>query len=83
MSHAPTVKGTTVALCTGNNAIYMWNDDRELNDSGEKGELAECVSVPSDRKFACRDIRWSPDGRGLILMDKDMFCAAFEVESES
>ena len=50
-----------------------------LDESGQKGELVECVSVPSEKKFACKEIRWSPDGKGLILMDKDMFCAAFEV----
>lgn len=32
--------------------------------------------------FGCRDIRWSPDGKGLILLDKDMFCCCFEVEEE-
>lgn len=80
VSNAPTVKGTTVALCTGTGALYIWNDDRDLSEGGERGELAECVSVPGERRFSCKDIRWSPDGRGLILMDKDLFCAAFEVE---
>jgi hypothetical protein len=81
VSNAPTLTGATIALCTGTGAIYIWNDDREVNESGERGELAECVSVPiSERRFACKDIRWSPDGRGLILLDKDLFCAAFEVE---
>lgn len=79
VSHSPTISGTTIALCTGTAAIYLWNDDRVLDESGQKGELAECVSVPSEKRFACKEIRWSPDGKGLILMDKDMFCAAFEV----
>lgn len=81
VSNAPTLTGTTIALCTGTGAIFIWNDDREVNE-GERGELGECVSVPvSERRFACKDIRWSPDGRGLILLDKDWFCAAFEAES--
>ena len=30
--------------------------------------------------FATRDIRWAPDGKGLVLVDKETFCCAFEVE---
>lgn len=33
-------------------------------------------------KFETRDLKWAPDGKGLILMDKDVFCCAFEVEEE-
>lgn len=81
INNSPTIKGTTVSLCTGNCAIYIWNDNREIDETGERGELAECVSVPvGERRFACKDIRWSPDGGGLILLDKDLFCAAFEAE---
>ncbi|KAG8839184.1 hypothetical protein FRC20_006095 [Serendipita sp. 405] len=82
MSYEPTISGTTVALCTGTGAVYLWNDDRELNEDGERGELTECVAIPTEKKFACKDVRWSPDGKGLLLMDKDAFCAAFEVENE-
>lgn len=30
-------------------------------------------------RFETRVIRWSPDGKGLALLDKDTFCCAFEV----
>jgi hypothetical protein len=30
--------------------------------------------------FETRDIRWAPDGKGIILLDKETFCCAFEVE---
>jgi hypothetical protein len=30
--------------------------------------------------FEVKDLRWSPDGKGLVLLDKDTFCCAFEVE---
>lgn len=33
-------------------------------------------------KFETRDLKWAPDGKGLVLFDKDMFCCAFEVEEE-
>lgn len=38
--------------------------------------------VTVTEKFETRDLKWAPDGKGLILMDKDMFCCAFEVEEE-
>lgn len=31
-------------------------------------------------KYETRDVRWAPDGKGMVLMDKDRFCCAFEVE---
>jgi hypothetical protein len=31
-------------------------------------------------EFETRDIRWVPDGKGLVLLDKETFCCAFEVE---
>ena len=31
-------------------------------------------------KFEARDVRWAPDGKGLVLVDRDTFCCAFEVE---
>lgn len=31
-------------------------------------------------KFETRHIKWAPDGKGLVLLDKEMFCCAFEVE---
>lgn len=27
-------------------------------------------------------MRWAPDGKGVVLMDRDTFCCAFEVEDE-
>ena len=33
-------------------------------------------------KLQVRDVRWSADGKGLILMDKEAFCCAFEVTEE-
>lgn len=33
-------------------------------------------------KFQLRDVQWAPDGKGLLLVDKDVFCCAFEVEND-
>ena len=35
---------------------------------------------PSAEKFDTRDLKWAPDGKGIVLLDKDTFCCAFEVE---
>lgn len=31
-------------------------------------------------RFEARDVRWAPDGKGLLLVDRETFCCAFEVE---
>jgi hypothetical protein len=33
-------------------------------------------------RFDTRDVRWAPDGKGFVLLDRDQFCCAFEVEDE-
>lgn len=73
---------TTVAACTGTGAIYLWSDDRLLDEHGTRGELAECVGIPTEAslKFGCKEVRWAPDGAGVLLLDRELFCAAFEVE---
>ncbi|KAJ3734718.1 WD repeat-containing protein 8 [Lentinula guzmanii] len=73
----PARKGS-LALCCGNKSVYTWSDEWE-NESGEQEEIAECIGVPA-REFDTRNICWSKDGKGLILMDKETFCCAFEVE---
>jgi len=30
-------------------------------------------------KFSTREIKWAPDGKGMVLFDKEAFCCAFEV----
>lgn len=42
-------------------------------------ELLETDGVVIE-KYETKDVRWAPDGNGLVLMDKDTFCCAFEVE---
>jgi len=34
-------------------------------------------------QFDTRAIHWSPDGKGLVLLDRETFCCAFEVEGAS
>lgn len=38
------------------------------------------TAVISLENFEARDVKWAPDGKGIVLLDKDVFCCAFEVE---
>jgi hypothetical protein len=85
-------------MCCGSRSIYTWSDEWVADGgTGKEEEMAECIGLPtrtfpfnlflfSDQiiaeKFETKDLKWSPDGKGLILLDKDMFCCAFEVEEE-
>ncbi|TFK56980.1 WD repeat-containing protein 8 [Heliocybe sulcata] len=75
----PTRDGNLVACC-GNRAIYTWSDEW-VGENGEEEEMAECIGVPA-KKLDVREIKWAPDGKGLLLLDKETFCCAFEVEAE-
>ncbi|KAH9942622.1 YVTN repeat-like/Quino protein amine dehydrogenase [Amylocystis lapponica] len=72
------VRRGSLALCCGAGGVYLWSDEWAEQD-GAQEELAECVGVPAKR-FDARALRWAPDGRGLVLLDRDTFCCAFEVD---
>ncbi|KAG2154719.1 WD repeat-containing protein 8 [Suillus clintonianus] len=74
----PVRKGS-LALCTGSGSIYTWSDEW-IGENGVGEDMAECIGVPANTKFETRNIKWAPDGKGLVLLDKEMFCCAFEVE---
>ncbi|KAK7034731.1 hypothetical protein VNI00_012138 [Paramarasmius palmivorus] len=68
------VRAGSLTLCCGNRGMYAWSDEWDQ-------EVAECIGVPA-KQFDTKDLRWAPDGKGLVLLDKDKFCCAFEVEEE-
>ncbi|KAJ7293460.1 quinon protein alcohol dehydrogenase-like superfamily [Mycena rebaudengoi] len=74
----PVRKGS-LALCCGAQSLYMWSDEW-LGETGEE-EMSECIGVPA-KNFETRDLKWTPDGKGLVLIDKDVFCCGFEVEED-
>jgi len=81
------VRHGSLALCCGEAAIYTWSNEwssgeKEPAVKDQEEEMAECIGVPTQSKFEARDIRWAPDGKGLLLVDKDTFCCAFEVNEE-
>ncbi|KAI9445082.1 YVTN repeat-like/Quino protein amine dehydrogenase [Lactarius indigo] len=73
----PVQKGRLVLSC-GGQAMYLWNEEWAGESEAEE-EMAECVAIPA-KKFEARDVRWAPDGKGLLLLDRETFCSAFEVE---
>ncbi|KAJ7596922.1 WD repeat-containing protein 8 [Mycena floridula] len=75
------IRSGNLALCCGNGSMYTWSDEW-VSESGEEEEMAECIGVPA-KTFETRDLKWSPDGKAIILIDKDTFCCAFEVEATS
>ncbi|KAI0034262.1 quinon protein alcohol dehydrogenase-like superfamily [Vararia minispora EC-137] len=76
----PLRAGSLVATC-GASAVYTWSDEW-VGEGGEAEEMAECIGVPA-KNFEARDVRWAPDGKGMVLLDKETFCCAFEVEESS
>ncbi|KAG1825806.1 quinon protein alcohol dehydrogenase-like superfamily [Suillus subaureus] len=76
----PVRKGS-LALCSGSGSIYTWSDEW-IGENGVEEDMAECIGVPANTKFDTRGIKWAPDGKGLVLLDKEVFCCAFEVEED-
>ncbi len=33
-------------------------------------------------RFETRELKWAPDGKGMVLLDRETFCCAFEVEED-
>ncbi|KAL0951356.1 hypothetical protein HGRIS_008060 [Hohenbuehelia grisea] len=75
----PVRKGSLL-ICGGTGAMYTWSDEW-IGENGEE-EVAECIGVPI-KKFHTKDARWAPDGKGMVLLDNDIFCCAFEVQNDA
>ncbi|KAG8714579.1 hypothetical protein FRC08_011727 [Ceratobasidium sp. 394] len=77
------VRAETLALCCSRPGVYIWTASNDwISEGGElDGEGAECMGVPG-QELNVRDVRWAPDGRGLLMVDSDTYCCAFEVDDE-
>jgi len=71
------VRAGSLVSCTGTGALYLWQDSSAdwVNDE----EMAECIGIPG-KGFTTADVQWGPDGRSIVLQDKEMFTCAFVVE---
>ncbi|EGO05153.1 hypothetical protein SERLA73DRAFT_118703 [Serpula lacrymans var. lacrymans S7.3] len=68
------VRRGSLAMCCGAGCMYTWSD--EWVGEGEGGDGGRMWR----KEFEAREMKWAPDGKGVVLMDKDRFCCAFEVE---
>merc|ERR1712038_1918172 len=64
-------KQSRLALCTGNNKIYMWSPAGSLS-----------VEVPNEATFTVHSLRWHPSGNALVLLSKDQMCVCSLSEEE-
>ena len=59
------------AICCSTGVIYIWN-----LESG-----CEAMRIPAVN-FLVSGLQWNPDGKSLLLMDKDKFCVCFMLANE-
>ncbi|KAI8930103.1 Quino protein amine dehydrogenase [Entophlyctis helioformis] len=58
-----------LAFCCGTGFIYFWQADLGC----------ESIEVPA-MDFQITGLEWNPDGRSLVLTDKDKFCLSFPID---
>jgi len=73
------VRAGNLCLSCDTGAVYTWSDEW-VGESGDE-EMAECIAVPA-QKFQTKNVSWAPDGKGMLLFDRDTFCCAFEAEDD-
>ncbi|KAI9014635.1 hypothetical protein BC832DRAFT_589137 [Gaertneriomyces semiglobifer] len=61
-----------LAFCCGNGRVYLWE--------GGETNACEAIEVPA-ANFQIMSMEWNPDGKSLIMMDKDKFCIGFPVDA--
>lgn len=57
---------TKLAICTGNDKIYLWSEASILS-----------IENPNDIRFCVTGLRWSKDGKYLILMSRTQMMVCF------
>ncbi|KAI8896244.1 hypothetical protein BC833DRAFT_541597 [Globomyces pollinis-pini] len=60
-----------LAFCCGNGLLYLW----------EKSNGCDAIEVPAVN-FNVVKFYWNPDGKSLVLLDKEKFCLSFMVDDE-
>ncbi|KAI9202344.1 quinon protein alcohol dehydrogenase-like superfamily [Polychytrium aggregatum] len=61
-----------LAWCCGNGFLYLW---------GGETMGCEAIEIPAVN-FQVVSLDWNPDGKSLVLVDKDKFCLAFLVDED-
>ncbi|KAF9113445.1 WD repeat-containing protein wrap73 [Mortierella sp. AM989] len=65
-----------VWCCSGSGHVYSWRASSII-----LGGVVEAIEVPAEG-FEVSSLKWCPSGKGLLLLDKDMFCIGFPVEED-
>ncbi|KAI8579114.1 hypothetical protein K450DRAFT_243943 [Umbelopsis ramanniana AG] len=65
-----------LAICCEGGRFYLWQDRRHEKHRSH----VTAINIPAE-KFSISTVRWSPDGKSLLLMSKDMFCLAWPIDS--
>ncbi|KAG0211319.1 WD repeat-containing protein wrap73 [Mortierella sp. GBA30] len=65
-----------IVWCCGTSRVYSWRES-----ATEHGGIVEAIEVPAEG-FEVTSLKWCPDGRGLLLLDNDMFCLGFPIEEQ-
>ncbi|KAJ3351054.1 WD repeat-containing protein wrap73 [Entophlyctis luteolus] len=65
------------AISCVNGHIYLWTCGSGSDGETEQG--CSAIEIPAIN-FQTVSIKWTPDGRSIVLMDKDKFCLSFLVE---
>jgi hypothetical protein len=60
-----------LAFSCGTGMVYLW----------EKEFGCDAVEVPAIN-FSVTDLKWNPDGKSLLLMEKEKFCLSFLVDED-
>ncbi|KAF9196649.1 WD repeat-containing protein wrap73 [Haplosporangium sp. Z 11] len=67
-----------IVWCCGTGCVYSW---RASPLGAVPGGVVEAIEVPAEG-FEVASLKWCPEGKGLLLLDKDMFCLGFPIEDE-
>ncbi|KAG0246027.1 hypothetical protein B0O80DRAFT_499357 [Mortierella sp. GBAus27b] len=65
-----------IVWCCGSGYVYSWRASVEV-----PGGIIEAIEVPGEG-FVVSSLKWCPDGKGLLLLDNDMFCVGFPIEED-
>ncbi|KAJ3218127.1 WD repeat-containing protein wrap73 [Dinochytrium kinnereticum] len=66
------VKPNILVYTNGGSHVYVW---------GGPGLGCEAIEVPTI-DFVVSQLQWSPDGRSVLLMDREKFCLSFLLHDE-
>ncbi|KAK4047517.1 hypothetical protein OIO90_006159 [Microbotryomycetes sp. JL221] len=68
----------TLIIVSGQKGFTLWREPNP-DDEQERIGFAECVGVPGQTEFGATHAKFDPEGKSLLLSDRDMFVVAYPV----